>query len=225
VTSGSGFDVGDRVSAYRWHIADPIPFQNSLRVEIEHKGWVFKEDGTYVSSFMERDDEFSSVAFWYQTPPRTDLPELPFGKARLPYGNALALQAEAQLEKISAKNGRAEVQKDVFWQQDIIFFPGQGEGAEVTIPFEVPEDGKYEVLSLILSSYDYGIYEATLDGKKVGGRMNLYSPFVTMPKGYPLGRPELKKGTHTLTFRCVGKDSSSGGHYFGIDQIVLSRVK
>ena len=33
-----GYDTGDRGSAYRWHIPDPVAFKKSLRVEIEHQG-------------------------------------------------------------------------------------------------------------------------------------------------------------------------------------------
>ncbi len=61
-----GFDTGDRGTAYRWHIPDPVVFTKSLRVEIEHKGSQSFPDGTG-SGFIERDDLMSSVAFWYQT--------------------------------------------------------------------------------------------------------------------------------------------------------------
>ncbi|MCI0493311.1 MAG: DUF2961 domain-containing protein, partial [Planctomycetes bacterium] len=43
VTLYEGVFPGDRVTAYRWHIADPIPFRKSLRVMIEHRGSVFDE--------------------------------------------------------------------------------------------------------------------------------------------------------------------------------------
>ena len=151
-------------------------------------------------------------------------PPLPVGKARLPYGNAITIQAEEQLEETETELGEAQLQEGVFWLQDIIFFKGEGLGAKIAIPFDVPEDGRYEILPLVLSSYDYGIYEAYFEDRRVGPRMNLYKPYVAMPRGYPLGRFELKKGRHTIRFECVGKDGASGGHYFGIDQIVLSKV-
>jgi hypothetical protein len=224
-SSAGGFGVGDRVSAYRWQIPDPVPFQNNLRIEIEHAGWVFTPEGKTVGSFVERDDDFSSVAFWYQTPFRTDLPDYPQGKARLPYGNATVIQAESLLPRVNAQKGVASLQKEVFWLQDIVFFNAEGEGSYLTIPFEVPEDGKWEIMPLILSSYDYGIYSAELDGKPVGPRMNLYASETLMPKGYPLGRFDMKKGSYSLKFRCLGKSGESSAHYFGIDQIILSKVR
>ncbi|MFH1744399.1 MAG: DUF2961 domain-containing protein [bacterium] len=52
-----GFDVGNKSTAYRFHIADPIPFTESIRVSIEH------------GHANDRADDFSSVAYWYQDCP------------------------------------------------------------------------------------------------------------------------------------------------------------
>jgi len=35
---GRGDGLGARMTAYRWHLVDPIPFTKSLKAEIEHKG-------------------------------------------------------------------------------------------------------------------------------------------------------------------------------------------
>ncbi len=79
-----GERVGARLTGYRWHIPDPIPFTKSLWAGIEHAGWTYNEDGTLRSGFEERPDYFSSTAFWYQKGVNEDLPEPPFGEARLP---------------------------------------------------------------------------------------------------------------------------------------------
>jgi hypothetical protein len=79
-----GFNTGDRGTAYRFHIVDPVPFTKSLRVEIEHKGSQSFPDGGG-TGFIERDDLMSSVAFWYQIEPHKPWPPLPSGKARLPF--------------------------------------------------------------------------------------------------------------------------------------------
>jgi len=223
-TAAGGFTMGDRASAYRWQIVDPIPFEKSLHAEIEHSGWTNKPDGTVHSSFEERPDDFSSVAFWYQTPFRTDLPELPVGRARLPFGNATVIDAESLMPHVTSEQGSAEVQKGVFWEENIVFFQGKTQGSTITIPFEVVEAGRYEVMPTLISSYDYGIYTAQLDDKPVGGSLNLYASDVLMPQGYPLGRFDLTKGTHRLKFVCQGKSGQSAGSYFGIHQIVLSRT-
>ena len=79
-----GMKAGDRGTAYRFHLTDPVVFTKSLRVEIEHKGSQSFPDGKR-SGFIERDDLMSSVAFWYQTEPHKPWPALPPGPERLPF--------------------------------------------------------------------------------------------------------------------------------------------
>jgi hypothetical protein len=61
--------VGSHAEAYRWHINDPIIFNTGIRVTIEHWGWMSPDENpNYKSmSWNEREDDYSSVAFWYQT--------------------------------------------------------------------------------------------------------------------------------------------------------------
>ncbi len=223
-TAAGGFSLGDRASAYRWQLPDSVPFTKGLHVEIEHSGWTNTPSGKVHSGFEERPDDFSSVAFWYQTPFRTDLPQLPVGQARIPYGNATVIDTETLFPKVKVEKGNVEVQKGVFWEQNILFFSGTGKGASITIPFEVTEADRYEVMPTLISSYDYGNYTAELDGKPVGGAMNLYANDLLMPQGYPLGRFDLSKGEHVLKFTCTGQSGSSAGAFFGIHQIVLSKT-
>lgn len=62
---------------YRWHIPDPIRFQEDLRVTIQQIG----HDGR---GLFERSDDVSSVAYWYQTEPHSAFPELPDADTRRP---------------------------------------------------------------------------------------------------------------------------------------------
>jgi len=57
---------------YRFHIEDPIYFQKSLRATIEH------------GHADDREDDYTSVAFWYQTEPHQKLMPLPPVKERMP---------------------------------------------------------------------------------------------------------------------------------------------
>ena len=60
-----------RFGMYRWHIADPVRFENDLRVTIQALGW--QEDGRY----LPLQDDIASVAYWYQTLPTAKFPVLP----------------------------------------------------------------------------------------------------------------------------------------------------
>jgi len=52
-----------RFSMYRWHIMDPIRFEDNLSVTIQALGW--RSNGRY----LPLQDDISSVAVWYQTEP------------------------------------------------------------------------------------------------------------------------------------------------------------
>ena len=60
-----------RFSLYRWHIMDPIRFENDLKVTIQALGW--RSGGRY----LPLQDDLSSVAFWYQTLPAKKFPAFP----------------------------------------------------------------------------------------------------------------------------------------------------
>ena len=60
-----------RFGLYRWHIMDPIRFENDLKVTIQALGW--RSGGRY----LPMQDDIASVAFWYQTLPAAPFPTLP----------------------------------------------------------------------------------------------------------------------------------------------------
>jgi hypothetical protein len=60
-----------RFSLYRWHIMDPIRFEQNLKVTMQALGW--QAGGKY----LPLQDDISSVAFWYQAEPHAPFPKLP----------------------------------------------------------------------------------------------------------------------------------------------------
>ncbi len=64
-----------RFGMYRWHIMDPIRFQQELRVTIQALGW-WAEPGEPLR-YRPGEDDIASVAFWYQTLPAAPFPQLP----------------------------------------------------------------------------------------------------------------------------------------------------
>jgi hypothetical protein len=60
-----------RFGLYRWHIPDPVRFEQELRVTIQALGW--HSGGRY----LPLRDDIASVAFWYQTLPTGPFPQLP----------------------------------------------------------------------------------------------------------------------------------------------------
>ena len=60
-----------RFGLYRWHLPDPIRFEEDLRVTIQALSW--RSGGRY----LPLQDDLASVAFWYQTLPTVPFPTLP----------------------------------------------------------------------------------------------------------------------------------------------------
>jgi len=58
-------------SMYRWHILDPIYFEQDLRVTVQALGW---RPGP---RYQPLDDDVASVAYWYQTEPHAPFPAFP----------------------------------------------------------------------------------------------------------------------------------------------------
>jgi hypothetical protein len=67
------FQAGAKATVYRFHIPDPVPFQRSIEVTIEH------------GHANDRADFLSSVAYWYQAEPHKAFPRLAAAAERLPY--------------------------------------------------------------------------------------------------------------------------------------------
>ena len=57
-----------RFGMYRWHITDPICFEENLRVTIQALGWRSGQ------RYLPLQDDIASCAFWYQTLPTAPFP-------------------------------------------------------------------------------------------------------------------------------------------------------
>lgn len=66
-----------RHGMYRWHVPDPIRFEEDLRVTIQ-------QIGAGREGYFERSDDVASVAYWYQTEPHASFPDFPGRDRRLP---------------------------------------------------------------------------------------------------------------------------------------------
>lgn len=70
-------DVPPMRGFYRWHIPDPVYFHKDLKVTLQ-------QIGVGYGGLFERQDDLSSVSYWYQTHPHVPFPELPSKKDRWP---------------------------------------------------------------------------------------------------------------------------------------------
>lgn len=63
-----------RFGMYRWHVPDPIRFGSDLKVTIQALGWRSALEGEI--RYLPLKDDVASTAFWYQSEPHGEFPEL-----------------------------------------------------------------------------------------------------------------------------------------------------
>ncbi len=71
------------ISMYRWHIPDPIYWQQECRITIQQIGWSPDKRDQTGHPLYERQDDWSSATFWYEPVPSAPLPEFPDLQCRL----------------------------------------------------------------------------------------------------------------------------------------------
>ena len=217
--------VGGHTSAYRWHINDPIVFNKGLRVTIEHMGWISPDENPkrQTNSWNEREDDYASVAFWYQTGTPTFAERAPEGKDRkLP---SLEREIAYARDFTDAKyHGAGEVSKQdlsVYPDGPQLFFKAENKANRwLEIPITVH---KKEPLRLILNmtkSYDFGKFQVYLNGIKLGDPVDLYSTDISSQEFQLLDFwPE--PGEYKVRLECVGHNLASQGEYLGIESVRL----
>lgn len=190
-----GYFVGDRVTAYRWHLDSPVAFKKSLRVAIEHKGSIFTDQTQFLGQFIERADWVSTVAFWYLDAPghRTTEPWPALGRRLPPY---LVVNADTLSHRATPAQ---MIMKD---SGGVNYLPGRPDAA---IEFDVVIDkpGRYRIDAVMLYGFMGGVYQPFLDGTAIGGPIDFcregQDPIWTR-----LDVHDLKTGTHTLRFEGRG---------------------
>ncbi len=235
--------VGGHTSAYRWHINDPFLFNTSIKVQFETFGWIAPDESVHkrAMSWNPREDDYASVAFWYQTGTPTFKARAPHAKERtlpnierlvvvvsdLDYGqkNSLATDELPRLEYDGRKikeSKEKEVQRfPELFDHNLLFVPApEAEPNSLEIPFEVHEREPLRLLINVAKGPNLGVYEVTLGGVKMGEQMDFYSPNIEAREYHFLDFwPE--PGTYTLRLECVGKNHLSCGSSLLIESVRL----
>ena len=214
-----GMKAGDRGTAYRFHLTDPVVFTNALRVEIEHKGSVTFPDGTR-NGFIERDDLMSSVAFWYQTEPHKAWAALPPGPQRLPFHEhnlVVGGRAVKDEKHADGKVGTQDLRGKAAGNKFLAFKPAESKGW-VELRFVTDKEQVVDLIGNMVHGRDCGKYRALLDGKELEV-MNLYADDLKATP-HRWGMRQLTAGDHVLRFESTGKPGAGDGYGLGFDTLV-----
>lgn len=216
--------VGGHTSAYRWHVADPLVFQKGIKVTFEHFGWISPDENPdhKSTSWNEREDDYASVAFWYQVgEPSPQPPAPPARERRLPSLERTIAYARDFADASHHGAGEAVAQRLEFYDgPQLLYQPRSAEGAWLEVPIEVSKKEPLRLLLVLTQSYDFGRYQASLDGVKLGEVIDLYSAKVGSTEVHLLDFwPE--PGRHVLRLDCVGRNPASQGFYCGLESVRL----
>ncbi len=227
-------DLGVKYTLYRWHVADPIRFQKSIRFEIEHTGWISADETETgeIDGHVEREDDMATVAFWYQIGQPKRFTTLPPLTERIFPDLDIIVQGKDMIGAARTSGGILELQNGYDWTGDgqILFLPSTEEPS-LELAFTVDKEELRGLVLRFTKAPDYGIYRIFLDGKDVTkmegypdwndkGAFDFYNERILV-KDYYLGSYVLTPGTHTLRFECVGKNPFAKGNLLGLDSVRL----
>jgi hypothetical protein len=216
--------LGQRTGAYRWHIQDPIVFQKSIRFTIEHYGWIPVDENPMGvrDSWNEREDDFASVAYWYQTGPVKRFATVPPAQERALPSLDIITSATPYQDTIYHGKGNAGIQEGDLWPRgsQIFFQPASQEDGWYEIPFKVLQREPRRLILQLTCSYDFGIYQASVDGVKVGQPLDLYAAETGL-KEFPLLDFWPEVGDHKIRLELTGKNEKSSNNFLGIESVLL----
>ncbi|HEX7062681.1 MAG TPA: glycoside hydrolase family 172 protein [Woeseiaceae bacterium] len=208
-----------RINTYRWHIEDPIPFDQSFHFDIEHGGTNDVPGVVY-----------ASVAYWYQTHPHAPFPPLPKNLLPISRPAAPALEAEALAASARATGGQVRT-------QDMADFGGNWggnaqlwwteaqPGDRLTVPLTVEAAGDYELIGFFTRGPDYGIVRLHAGGAPLRPLVDGYDPAVVRSEPVFFGEVSLDEGRNDIVLELLGKDARaagySDGYLVGIDGFLL----
>lgn len=219
--------MGNRghVSVNRWHISDNMPFQESFEAAIEKY---------YPNS---KPTLYAATAYWYQGAGQDDPYDPAPVSERTGYWTPIKVMKvkgaiEGEKMKVLSKTGGNAAEQNLTnfgtdWSRESHLWWTQakpGDKLELALPVE--KTGSYRIKMNLTKARDYGIVQLYLDGKKLGGPVDLYNPQVVPTGAIDFKIRRLEKGNHNLTVEIVGANEKALKQYmFGLDYVLLEEVE
>ncbi|WP_442483538.1 glycoside hydrolase family 172 protein [Aeoliella sp. SH292] len=219
--TGDGNLVGGFAVNSRYRALDAIPFEKSLKFDMELWHWA----DTKVN--------FAPTTFFYARPgattnsrPLPDAATQPVTMTRGEIGTVFAVEGAIEAEtlkvaSVSGGNAAPQVHGDWGWSNDSqVWWQGAKEGDELVIEFPVKKAGRYAVDAALTSAPDYAKVDILVNDQKaasVDGYAEDVKSSVTK-----LGEFDLAEGTNRLTVRMTGYNPKAQKRgMFGLDYLKL----
>jgi len=203
----------------RYHILDDIPFDASIKFDIE--------------KWAAADREYCCTTYWYAAPGATDF----FAPVRVderrvrplpePFRVKGALEGE-DLNIARCTGGKTQRQglAGEFSRASHLWWLELKEGDLLELKVPVEKAGRYRLTIGMTKSWDYGTHQPMVNGEDVGDPIDFCAPEIT-PVKVELGEFDLEVGDMLLGLRCVGTnpDAKPANYMAGIDYVLLEAVK
>lgn len=197
-----------RISVYRHHLTDRIPFRSSFRFDLEH-GSV--NDAPAAG--------YSSVAHWYSRSPGDEATPVvnarTLGVPRRPAAYPEDAVSLVRLPRTELSGGAIETTtweriSDTVEGGPLLVFRPRNIGNALSLKVRVPHTDRYSVSLWTGGGPGLGMVRASIDGRALG-EADLWSAEPNHPRRVVLGTMHLDAGLHDLRLQCSGRHPSSGG--------------
>ncbi len=203
------------ISLNRWQIADNVPFRTSFEGTLE-KYWPNDWPALY-----------AAVAYGYLSADGVD----PLGPTPAAERHGYCVRPPMTAGGFTVlKQSRGQVQTQAMTQygagvwtdDDHLWWTGAGPGDTMDVTVKVEKAGTYDVSAVLTKAVDYAVVQFRLDGKQLGGPVDLYNDGVVKSPVLPLGAAELSAGDHVLTVEITGaNEKAQKGYMVGMDELRL----
>ena len=209
-----------RIAAYRFHIHDCIPFQDSIKVTIEHGH----------ANTVQAD--YSSVAYWYQREPHKPFTAMLSAPMRIPLRVTVpldAIEGEDLIVGTRLTAGRVSIESmNEFgpeWSggRQLTFHATQPED-QCEVLFDVETADRYFIRGCFTRGPGYGRFKVSHEGDVIG-QYDGYGDEIEHSGKVDLGKARLASGKNSLTFTITGKDDWATGYNVGFDCFALIPVR
>ena len=213
------------VSVNRWHITDNVPFQKSFEAAIEK----------YYSN--RKPTLYAATAYWYQAAGQPDpYKTVPVEERKGYWGQIKVFKVKGAIEgekmKILSKTAGDPQRQDMYqfgpdWSGAAhLWWINAKPGDKLELAVPVQKTAAYRLKMQLTKAIDYGIVQLYLDGKKLGGQIDLYNNGVIPTGVLDMGIHELTKGEHKVRVEIVGANEKAIKKYmFGLDYLLLEEIK
>jgi putative heme-binding domain-containing protein len=138
-----------------------------------------------------------------------------------------SMEVAAKTAGLSRPQPMGRFQADRWSGGSQLWWTGAKPGARLDLKLPVTESGEYSLGIVLTRARDYGIAQLALDGRELGGPIDLYNRPDVITTGlltFPAG--ELASGEHKLSITIVGANPQADkGYMVGLDYVRLVEKK